>query len=49
MVEIRSIYFSVISDYVGGEEWDQHFLNIRESRSQLVEVIKEFIIHIDQS
>lgn len=42
-VGIEPLYFSVISDYVGGEEWEQQFSNIGESRRQLQDTILKLI------
>ena len=42
-VGIEALYFLLISDYVGGEKWEQEFLNIGESREQLQEMILKLI------
>lgn len=42
-VGIEALYFSVISDYVGGEGWEQQFSNIGESRRQLQDTILKLI------
>ena len=44
-VGIDALYFAVISDYVGGEEWDQQFGNLRESREQLEELVLRLARH----
>lgn len=46
-VGIEALYFSVISDYVGGEEWEQQFSNIGESRRQLQDTILKLISLIE--
>ena len=38
-VGIEVLYLSLISDYVGGEEWEQRFLSIGELRDQLQEIV----------
>lgn len=42
-VGVEALYFSLVSDYVGEEEWDQQFPNIGESRAQLHDLILELI------
>lgn len=38
-VGIEALCFSLISDYVGGEKWEQQFQNLGQSRSQLHEIV----------
>jgi len=38
-VGIEALYFSLISDYVGGETWHQQFRDIGKSRQQLQEMV----------
>ena len=42
-VGIEAIYFSLISDYVGWEKWEQKVLNIGESREQHQEMLLKLI------
>lgn len=42
-VGVESLYFSLISDYVGGEEWYQQFLNIGESRELLQDIVLKLV------
>jgi len=48
-VGVEALYFSLVSDYVGGQEWDQQFANIRESRTQLHDLILELIPKIGEA
>jgi len=45
-VGIEALYFSLISDYVGGETWQEDFGNIDEARGELHEIIVELIARI---
>lgn len=45
-VGIEALYFSLISDYVGREKWEQKFLSIGESRERLREMILKLITMI---
>ena len=38
-VSVEALYFSLISDYVGGDEWKEEFKNIAESREELQELV----------
>ena len=42
-VGIEALYLSLISDYVGGEKWEQQFLDIGEARGQLQEMILKLV------
>jgi uridine phosphorylase len=45
-VGIEALYFSLISDYVGGETWHQQFRNLGKSRQQLQEMIRVLVTRI---
>ena len=42
-VGIEALYFSLISDYVGGETWDQQFRDLQKPRERLQKIILELI------
>jgi len=45
-VGIEALYFSLISDYVGGEAWEQQFVSLGKSRQQLQEMILALMTRI---
>lgn len=45
-VGIEALYFSLISDYVGGETWHHQFRNLGKSRQQLQERIRVLVTRI---
>ena len=47
-VGIETLYFSLISDYVGGKQWEQQFQNLEESRKQLHEIILKLAMSASQ-
>jgi uridine phosphorylase len=42
-VGMRALYFSLISDYVGGAKWDQQFQIIGESRARLHDMLLRLV------
>jgi len=45
-VGIEALYFSLISDYVGGEAWEQQFVSLGKSRQQLQEMVLALVTRI---
>ncbi len=46
-VGIEALYFSVISDYVGGKEWKEDFLNIEDSIESLQDMVLKLVTLIE--
>lgn len=45
-VGIEALYFSLISDYVGGEKWKQQFQNLGQSRAQLHQIVLKLAVSV---
>lgn len=43
-VGIEALYFSLISDYVGGKKWEQQFQNLEQSMAQLHEIVLKLAV-----